>query len=450
MKKLKKIVPVLGMTLVAGSLVMVGCGESSNQDTATPTSTNETNAEANKDMIYGTMNIPYTEFFAGEGVEGEVDAVSSATDTKWNSEDFVKGTFNEAKDNGAGTILGVTYPVAITQADLDALGDNNYSFQVLTETPAAYKTVTVTDGKASFSNVNGTEAKLENVTAEISTETAWGDYLIDLVSSDENEEPLGESTLYGAVVVTDDDKVYPMRHLQNLWFGELAWSTGFTTEEPHGNTLDYDMYEDIMGKSITSIKYITEEGYKTVDTSLYVPIKYNAELNVANGNDGTGIVAVTLKGFPEEYDMEFTVEGLEGATANATEITYTDALANKYVLRVSDKKGVYADFTTEFTLATDVMPATFADNKISILDGADEVEFNNFINNIATVEVNGQEYPASGRKSVQIIKEDGTIDLEATAGRGDDKTLVFAESGEYTLKVASTGYNNVLEFKVVK
>ena len=93
-------------------------------------------AFAADNYIYGTMDIPYAEFYKAElgNTPYEVDAVSSATTTKWlkNGEgELFEGSYHsEAADDGSGQILGATYPVAITQADLDALGDNNCnSFQ---------------------------------------------------------------------------------------------------------------------------------------------------------------------------------------------------------------------------------------------------------------------------------------------------------------------------------
>ena len=105
-------------------------------------------------VLYGTMNIPYTDFYAAEMGDsaGEVDAVTSATKNKVlkNGEgELFEGSYN----NGTDTILGVVYPVAIPQADLDALGTNNYGFTALETKPDAYKNVTVTEGKASFSAV---------------------------------------------------------------------------------------------------------------------------------------------------------------------------------------------------------------------------------------------------------------------------------------------------------
>ena len=115
-----------------------------------------------EEYVYGTMNIPYADFYRAELASAnnayEVDAVSSATTSKWqmNGEgQLFEGTYHsEPNADGGGQILGVTYPVAITQADLDALGENNYNFQPSESVPEAYKIVTVADGAASPIPVN--------------------------------------------------------------------------------------------------------------------------------------------------------------------------------------------------------------------------------------------------------------------------------------------------------
>ena len=81
------------------------------------------------------MNIPYADFYAAELSNSvPVDAVSSATqnkwkgnstgkigdDGKWQNGGLAAGTFNEEGENGGGKILGVTYPVEISKADLES------------------------------------------------------------------------------------------------------------------------------------------------------------------------------------------------------------------------------------------------------------------------------------------------------------------------------------------
>ena len=125
------------------------------------------------DTVYGTMNIPYADFYAAE-FEGstnsfEVDAVSSSTPNKWSANTtgsvvdgewkaggLSAGTFND----GNGTILGVTYPVAVSSDDVAFLTEN-YGFTALSEAPAAYKEVSVADGKISVSKLVDNDGAVE-------------------------------------------------------------------------------------------------------------------------------------------------------------------------------------------------------------------------------------------------------------------------------------------------
>ena len=93
---------------------------------------------ADSDKVYGTMNIPYADFYAAELSNSiPVDAVSSATtskwkgnntgsmgdDGKWQNGGLAAGTFNTETENGGGKILGVIYPVEIAKTDLEKLSD---------------------------------------------------------------------------------------------------------------------------------------------------------------------------------------------------------------------------------------------------------------------------------------------------------------------------------------
>lgn len=394
--------------------------------------------------VYGTMNIPYDKFFAAEGVESEVDAVASATTSKWNNENLTAGTYGSSNDDGTGVILGVTYPVAISRADLDALGDNNYGFVELESAPSAYKTVTVNLGAADFSEVSGEPVPIGGAEASISADTPWGDYVIDIKAINNANGTSDIGTIYGAVLFTSDGKGYAMRHLQNIWRDEIAWSSGFVTSEPHGNTLDYEDYVSLMGKTVTEIRYITDSGYHNLETSLYVPVKFNGSVSAADSLSGSGSSKITAEGFPEKYNKTYSVDGLDADISDAS-IDYKNAMPGQYTLLVSDGSGVYADVKTTFTLSTDEMPAKFDGTKLVKADGASDKDFENFLKNLSNVSVNGKDYAASGRGSVAIIGEDGTIDYNAETGGRGEKTPVF-NGGEYSFVVTSAGYNKTLSF----
>lgn len=399
-------------------------------------------AGAEGEVVYGTMEIPYAAFYAAEGVASDVDAVSSATTSKWKNENLTAGTYNAENEDGSGTILGVVYPVAISQDALTALGDNNYNFTKLDEAPAAYKEVTVTDGVVSFSAVQGATAAIDGVTATITSDTRYGDYCIDAAVNNANgTSDVGR--IFGILLHTTDGTNYGMRHLENIWRDEIAWSSGFVTTESHGNALVYDDYTSLVGQTIDQITYITDSGYHTLSTSLYVPMKFENTLTVADADITAGSTAVTLTGFPEDYSKTYNVDGLTG-TITDTAVAYENALPGSYTLIVSDANGKYADVKTSFTLTTDGMPAAAAGNGLTKADGASDAEYANFLSKISTVTVGETSYAASGKRGVKIIGEDGVID--AAAAKND--VMVFAADGDYTMTIAATGYNNTLTFDV--
>lgn len=326
-------------------------------------------ASAADDVVYGTMNIPYTDFYAAEMGEsaGEVDAVTSATKKKvlMNGEDqMFAGTYN----NGTDTMLGVVYPVAITQAELDALGENNYGFTKLDAAPEAYKNVTVKDGKASFSAVQDAAPETLNLGVKLSTETGYGDYLIDLT-----DQPEGFDTKYsGALLKTADGKAYAFRHLENIWRGEIAWSSGIKTQEVHGNQLKYEMYTGLMGSTVKEIVLITKKGYITVNTDTYIPVKFAGTLTVENTNAGTGSTGFTAEGIPADYQKKYAVA--DGFTVTEGKIEYTDAKPGSYKLTLSDDSKKYADISTAFLLETDAVPVQFKGGKLVKADDAADAD----------------------------------------------------------------------------
>ena len=388
-------------------------------------------------VIYGTMNIPYTDFYAAETGDsaGEVDAVTSATKKKvlMNGEDqMFSGTYN----NGEDTILGVTYPVAISQADLDALGTNNYGFTKLDAAPETYKTVTVKDGKASFSAVQDASPETLNLGVKLSTETAWGDYLIDLT-----DQPEGFDTKYSGVLLkTADGKTYAFRHLENIWRGEIAWSSGIKTEEPHGNQLKYEMYKGLMGSTVKEIVLITKKGYATVKTDTYIPVKFAGTLTVSNSEAGKGSTTFTAEGIPSDYQKKYAVA--DGFTVTDGKIEYTDAKPGSYKLTMSDDGKKYADVNASFVLETDAVPVQFKDGKLVKADNATDAEAENFIKNLSKVEVGETAYNASGKGAVKIFDENNAINFDAESRNG--KVFADGANGTYTLKITATGYRNPL------
>ncbi|MBR4626431.1 MAG: DUF1533 domain-containing protein [Ruminococcus sp.] len=392
---------------------------------------------ADGEKVYGTMNIPYADFYSAE-IESdyEVDAVSSATASKWAMNEpgkLVAGTYND--DNG--TILGVTFPVEVNSADVDKL--EKYGFAKLDEKPIAYKEVSLSGDTLTLSKVIDTNGE-QNVSgsAEVSTSTRYGDYQLNVKGYPE------ETDLYGVIVNTKEGGRYALRHLENIWrAGQLSWSAGITTKEGHGNELKFDNYKSSMGETVTSVTFITLDGYTTVDVGEnYLPVKFAGEVKAEDSAAGMGKTSLTLTGFPDDYKKNISVG--EGFTVSETEISYTNAKPGKYTVKVTDDSGKYALMSGDFTLTTDDIPVKYSDGKLVKADGFSDEDAANFIKNIASVEVNGTAYNAAGKRSVKLVGEDGTINFEVKSGENN----VFDGSGNYSITVTATGYTKPYSFEI--
>ena len=418
---------------------------------------------------YVLMNIPYSEFYAADQVAG-ADSVSSATKAKTRST-LVAGSYHVNSD---GTdITGITYPVKISDASVlknytqitddsklsitvnmkgkettteyngkDALFESaSYSYYILSETPSYYKEATVNaDGSLSFSEVKGATAqKLSDASIDFTTDTKYGDYELDV-----NGLPESVNTVYGVVISTKEGDNYGLRHLENIWKKtKLAWSTGFVTTS-HGNTLDSKDYKKMMGQTINKITYYTDNGIYEIDADQYVPVKFNGTIAAENADVESGKVNVTVEGLPDDYQAEYTVEGLEDVQVKDGVLTYKKkgAEIGKYTLKVSDKSGKYADLTTDFELTTEAVPVVFNSESAALVaaEGYAAEDVTSYVKNIESVTVDGKEYAATGKRAVKIIKEDGTIDTTAAQFKN-------AENGqEFKITVKATGYAKDYEF----
>ena len=431
---------------------------------------------------YVLMNIPYAEFYKAETTNNtvDVDAFTSATMNKTRTKSLAGGSYHEKADGS--NIDGITYAVKVTSSvDLskykkvsdddsvsitvtnrgqtttttltgkDTLFENDtYAYYQLKDTPVNYKEASLDkDGKLVFSEVKGQEAtKVEGVTAELSTETSYGDYELDL---DGLPEEITSDNVNAVVVKTTDGTAYGMRHLENIWLGtKLAWSTGFTSQV-HGCSTSSEHYKSMMGKTIDSIEYYTINGVYTMDIAdIYVPVKSEiTKVEVADADITAGETTINVQ-LPEGFDPEYSVAGLD-VSVEGDELTFKAATESraaasvkpgKYTLTIKDKNKKYADVVTTFTLTTKDMPAAYDEEnkKLVEAEGFDIDALKAYLGNITSVNVNGKDYAASGRGSVVIINKDGTIKTDA------DPFKDAVAGTEFQITVASTGYTTPLTF----
>ena len=423
---------------------------------------------------YVLMNIPYSDFYKSEvNNDIAVDIYTSATKSKTLGT-RVKGSYHVNEDGS--DITGVTYPVKVSEGvdlskfkkvkDTDKyevvtsgrgtttttvyegkdslfLGDS-YSYYVLNEVPAYYKTLTVDEnGNLQFSKDETTVTDLGEVNAEVKTNTSYGDYELDITS----EEIKSAEKVYGVVFETKEGASYGFRHMENIWKNyKIAWATGFTTAV-HGSPTSSDHYKAIMGQTINKAVFFTSDGIKTVELNAYVPVKTGASAKVENASVADGKTTFTTENFAEDFDYSYTVtdsadKAVEVTVENGT-ITYpADTKNGAYTLTISDKNGKYAYISTSFELT---VPATAKYNEKSFLlspaltaaDGVSADDFAAYLEAINKVTVNDKAYSASGKGAVALIDDEtGAIDTT--------NTDVFAKDvNEYSIVVSAAGYEDL-------
>ena len=418
---------------------------------------------------YVLMNIPYDQFYAADVNNSvKVDAFTSATKNKVRTAGLAGGSYHV--DNTGNEITGVTFPVKVgegvdlskykkitdessvditvtnrgqtstaTYTGKDALFESaSYSYYTLSETPKYYKEVTLNaDGSLFFGKTQGTAQKVSGVTPELTTQTSYGDYQLNLDGL-ENTIFQSGTQVYGVIISTKEGNDYGMRHLENIWrVTELAWCTGFTSAV-HNCPTSSAHYVNMMGQHINKVTYYTSQGiYEIPVDNLYVPKKAGQTVKVADAKVSAGEAEITVSNLPTDFSPEYKIDRLDFSVENG-KIVFKNAKKGKYTLTVSDKNNNYAEMTTTFILSADSAPASYNnDNENPAItknaDASDE-EFADYIKNITSVSVNGKSYAASGRGAVKVINEDGSLKTDATP---------FAEGDTFEIAVTSTGYPEV-------
>ena len=410
--------------------------------------------ETNKGQdVYVLMNIPYADFYKAElNNTVKVDATTSATKTKTRST-LANGSYHA--DNTGEHISGITYPVKIKAGtDLSKLTKITDASKVsITVNMKGKETTTEYKGKdALFESADYSYYELGKTVKgaaieKFKTSSKYGDYQLNLNFDKvaDSDQISGNTKVLAAVITTTDGTQYGLRHVENIWKGtEFAWGTGFTTQS-HGCPISGEHYVSMMGKTIDAVTYYTENGVVKYDIDdTYVPYKFDTSaFKVENADVTSGSAKVTVPTLPKAYDAEYAVEGLTNVSVENGTLKYnaTGVKPGQYTLNVTDKSSKYVPFSTSFTLTTDNVVAVYNNNvKAPALVAAKDVQaddFANFVKNIQKVSVNGKEYAASGKGSVKLINEDGTLVTTADALKAE---------GTYNIVVTATGYNKTLEF----
>ena len=224
---------------------------------------------------YVLMNIPYADFYKAELGDGAaaVDAVTSATKMKPRTGGLAGGSYHV--NNDGSDISGVIYPVRVPDMSAlngkaqitddsavsitvtnrgqestteykgrDALFESaSYSYYALGEKPSHYKELTVSpDGAFTFGAVTGDAETVNGATGEVTVGARHADIEIKLTGTTGIEAGAAVS---GVVLTDSNGAKYGLRHVVNVWRGtEIGWNLGEL---------------DLNGKTITNIRYITQD-----------------------------------------------------------------------------------------------------------------------------------------------------------------------------------------------
>lgn len=490
MKK-KNLVLTLGLT---GALIAsaVGCGSTTSTKTTdvaesqAPLATSAESADsteitAEDTLLYGTVNLPYADFYYGElndiepemdaatgqydvndaaaangyEEEGMYDAVTSATTAK--STKF-EASYYEEVDTGVN-ILGVSnVNVAISKELYEDVQNaisagtecKNPLIEIVSnmtlseETPVEYKVIN-SDG--TLSKTIGNTVSAENVTATLTTISSWGQYEIDFKGLE-----IDAAAVQGAILETSDGAVYGLQHEDNLWLqaSELSFCVAPFTE-PHGNEVAYQRFADLPGKTITKVTYLIANGDDiAINTDLFCNQQLPAEYGITGdeavtySKDGTK-VHVTLAA-PDDSSYTLTQVKKGRADQDMADVTFEENIITlpakytpgSYKLNFEDAAYSGLQLTVLVESGLNDSDVSFDGTTIQIA-GDTGLNGSDYIASLSLATVNGEIINGKNLSST-LFAEDGSLNLEAKTTVDDAEIEVFPVGSTYEVTLESTGF----------
>ncbi len=437
-------------------------------------------SEDDDSYVYGTVNLPYADFYYGElndveevkemdltaedpvaaagyRAENAYDATSSATNSGKTT--GFGATYYTENDKGGYDIEGLaSVNIAVRKSLYDsavkAIADGETCSNKLLELVENMTVSDATEAPAEYKELygNGTLGKMvtevdeqADAAATITTNSVWGDYLIEVTA----DNLPNSRTVLGAVLEDSEGNQYGLTHADQIWLQpyELSFCVQDDFVEPHGVTRKAKTtHKSLEGATITKITYLVKDGADiVVNTELKVKRQTDAEVTAQDGAypaSGSTKIALTAQDLPEDSSYVLTsvtfgstvlTEGTDYSYADGTlTINKTDNVGvGSYTLTFTDSE--YKDLSASFVLSVEGT-ASIEKNKLVLSDG---IDLQAYLNNITDVKVNG-ESKAARRVVLKdvLFKADGSIDLDAVI----NAMSVFPEDGTYEVEVISTGY----------
>lgn len=479
-------------------LSVTGCGNTAQTESAdisetqvalTPSIENAQNISDDA-FVYGTVNLPYADFYYGElnqiepetdavagqynikdlvvssgyEAEGMYDAVTSATTSK--SKRF-EATYFEEVETGVN-ILGVAnVNVAISKALYDdvqnALANGvicqNPLLEIVSnmtpseQIPAEYKVI---NSNGTLSKTIGNTVTAEHVNATLTTISSWGNYQINFDGLD-----IDAANIQGAILETNDGALYGLQHEDNLWIkaSELSFPVKPFTE-PHGNEVAYQRFTDIPGKTITKVTYLIANGDDIViPTNLFC----NYQLSDKYGTTGDDTVIYSKEGtsvgisltVPEDSNYYLSSIKKGKSSLDISAVTYED---NTIILpadftpgsyNINFEDATYSGIQHKITVDSGLAKSNVSfDGTTIMITGDTGLTGADFIANLSAVYVNGEKLSGKGLSST-LFTEEGLLNLEAATKKDDLDVEVFPVGSTYEVTLEATGFPSIT-FEVIR
>lgn len=444
--------------------------------------------------VFGTVNLPYADFFYGElqnvvadatmqldkedpvtaaGYRdtGMYDAVTSATNSKCKR---YATSYFEDLENGGVSLNGIkdvniAVPVELYVEAIRAIEKNESCANQLLMIIGSLQNITGT-APAEYKILNGdgtlgamvTETKELDLETSITTASVWGNYQISVEFGDGNADQPTTENMMGVIFETSDGAKYGMEHSENLWLrtGEIAFAVEDGFVEPHGNTIEYQRHVDLPGKTITKITYLVKDGADIVIDNTNLLCKYlladgqtisgagetvvyadGAQMQMTrNIPDGSNyaLASVTYGGQILTEGVDYTYEN-DVLTVKKTENTGVGS----YTLKYTDAS--YEDISTSviFDSGLNAGDVKIENNQLSV--NSDDYTIADYLAAVTGVTVDG--VAQGGRKTSMetvtsaIFGEDGSVNFDAQI----NGQAVFAkeEGSTYELALSAAGFPGV-------
>lgn len=479
-KSENKLFKRIGSVAMASVLIVSSCA------TALAQTTDNTN-----DYVYGTVNLPYADYYYGElntvpqdatlqltaddrakslREDGYLDTISSATTSKWKMYGPTYYSPHENNDGG-GYIYGVgNCSVAIpktlyTEAKELLSSENktqcnnplldivsNFTENENQATPSEYK---ILNGDGTLTATYDTEVKHidATTTSSIANNTTYGHYQLDITDDNLPDKNDMEGAIFEAIDNNGNVSKYALLHSDNLWFqsGHIAFAIKDNFVVHSANTLKYKQFADIEGKTITKVKYFVRGGADLeYTTNLYCKYLLNNEQGFTSGGDTVFADNAKISFTPNvPTDSNYVLSSVTfGRTTLTPNVDYTyenniltikdteNTAIGTYTLTYSDAKYANTSTTVQFTSTLKDGDVTIENNQIKI-NG--DVPVSDYVKGITSITVNGNKL----RSSNGIFNDDGTVNFDAVIKFHGQSIIPFPEDGDYNITVTSSGYPTV-------